>query len=120
MGWVLRTAGARRGCRRPQAGGIEQEDEPRSTPRPILFGNFSLGGVLLAYGDAPATRRAAGINIVPRSVGDGIQTHLEELLAADRIRPVVGREAPAADLPEELERMERRETMGRTVLHWDT
>lgn len=100
------------------ASGIEQEDRPGPNPRPLLFGNFSLGGVLLSYGDAEATRRATGFNIVPRSVGDQIQAHLESLLAEGRIRPIVGREAPCGDLPQELERMERRETMGRTILRW--
>ena len=39
-------------------------------------------------------------------------------LEAGRIRPIVGREADVADLPQELERMERRETMGRTIIRW--
>jgi NADPH2:quinone reductase len=98
--------------------GIEAEDRPGPTARPLMFGNFSMGGVLLSYGDAEATRRAAGFNILPRALGDKIQAHLESLLAEGRIRPIVGREAPSADLPQELERMERRETMGRTIIRW--
>lgn len=101
------------------ASGIEKEDEASSmTFRPLLFGNFSLGGVLLSYGDAEATRKAAGINIVPRRVGDAVQARLETLLCEGRIRPIVGREASYAELPQELERMERRETMGRTIIRW--
>jgi len=101
------------------ASGIEKEDEASSmTFRPLLFGNFSLGGVLLSYGDAEATRKAAGINIVPRRVGDAVQARLETLLSEGRIRPIVGREASYAELPQELERMERRETMGRTIIRW--
>lgn len=100
------------------ASGIEQEDEPSRTPRPLLFGNFFLGGVLLSYGDAEAARAATGFNIVPRRLGDALHARLGELLEAGRIRPIVGRQAPCTELPRELERMERRETMGRTILTW--
>ena len=47
-----------------------------------------------------------------------IQAHLAELLAEGKIRPFVGRSVSFRELPYELERMERRETMGRTVLDW--
>lgn len=99
------------------SGGIEAEDEAGLVPRPLLFANASVVGVMLAYApeDAP---QLAGLGLLPRSVGEGVQTRLVELLEAGAIRPVVGRTAPAEALPQELERMERRETMGRTVLEW--
>ena len=98
------------------ASGIDAEDEAGLVPRPILFGNFSVGGVLLAYGDPnPGVR---GLHFVPRERGEAIHARLCALLDEGAIRPVVGRTAPASALPEELERMERRETMGRTVLDW--
>lgn len=99
------------------AGGIEAEDEAGLLPRPILFGNFSVGGVLMAYGDS-AHLRGSGIHFVPRATAERMQAHLVELLEAGRIRPRVGRAVSYCALPEELERMERRETMGRTVLDW--
>jgi NADPH2:quinone reductase len=100
------------------SGGIEAEDQGIA-PRPVVFGNFSLLGVMLAYVDDPVpVKRATGWNLYPRSAGERVHAHLLELLAAGRIRPVVGRTGSYHDLPAELERMEARETVGRTVLRW--
>ena len=99
------------------SGGIDAEDEAGLVPRSLVFGNFSVCGVLLAYGD-PNAFGLGGIHLVPRETGERIHARLLELQAEDRIRPVVGRAAPASALPVELARMERRETMGRTVLDW--
>jgi NADPH2:quinone reductase len=96
------------------SGGIEAEDEAGLLPRPILFGNFSVGGVLLAYGDLSAP----GLNLVPRSTGEAIHARLLDLHREGRIHSVVGRVAPYTELPAELERMERRDTRGRTILDW--
>jgi NADPH2:quinone reductase len=100
------------------SGGIEAEDAG-IVPRPVVFGNLSLVGVMLAYARDPAPmKRAAGMNLFPRSTGERVHARLLELLAAGRIRPVVGRSASYRDLPAELERMEARQTVGRTVLRW--
>lgn len=98
------------------SGGIEAEDQPLPTPRPLLFGNFSLGGVMLAYTNGPA--KLGGVNLLPRSVGERAQAGLEALLAAGRIHPIVGRTASYRELPAELERLESRATIGRSVLVW--
>jgi NADPH2:quinone reductase len=100
------------------SGGIEAEDASWLQPRPIMFGNFSLAGVLMAYGD-PDAYGLIGIHVVPRERGEAIHDALLALHAKGQIRPIVGRRASFADLPQELERMERRETMGRTILDWD-
>ena len=99
------------------SGGIEAEDEAGLLPRPIIFGNFSVAGVLMTYGD-PDLFGLVGIHVVPRARGEEIHEELVSRLAEGQIRPVVGRNAPYSALPFELERMERRETMGRTVLDW--
>lgn len=99
------------------SGGIAAEDEAGLLPRPIIFGNISLSGVLMSYGD-PDLFAAAGIHMIPRAVGESTHAFLVDLMAEGRIRPIVGRTAPFDALPEELERMERRETMGRTILEW--
>jgi NADPH2:quinone reductase len=99
------------------SGGIEAEDAGL-TPRPIVFGNFDYMGVLMAYGDAAAVKRAAGINIAPREVGERIQARLESLFEAGRIRPVVGQRLPFEELPVALELLASRETTGRVVLSW--
>lgn len=99
------------------SGGIQAEDEAGLVPRSIIFGNFSVAGALMSYGD-PNAFGLAGIHMIPRATGEAIQARLIELLEAGEIRPVVGRRASYDELPTELERMERRETMGRTILEW--
>ena len=100
------------------SGGIEAEDTG-IVPRPVLFGNLSLVGVMLAYvSDPRSVKRATGFNLFPRSTGERVHAHLLELLAQGRIRPLVGRTAPYSELPAELERMESRQTIGRTILRW--
>jgi len=100
------------------SGGIEAEDEG-IVPRPLLFGNFDLVGVMLAYVADPAMAREwTGFNLFSRADGEAVQAHLVELLDAGRIRTVVGRIAPAEDLPVELQRLADRRTTGRTVLRW--
>src|SRR5262245_28172559 len=96
------------------SGGIEAEDQPLPTPRPLLFGNFSLGGVMLAYTSGPT--KHGGVNLLPRTLGERAEAELEALLAAGRIRPIIGRTAPHRELPAELERLEWRATSGRSVL----
>ena len=98
------------------SGGIEAEDQAALTPRPILFGNFSIGGVLLAYTNGAT--KLGPVNLLPRALGDAIQTELLRLLGERRIRPIVGRVAPWTELPAELERLESRATIGRSVLEW--
>jgi NADPH2:quinone reductase len=99
------------------SGGIAAEDEGIA-PRPIVFGNFDYMGVLMAYGDALAVKRVAGINIIPRAVGERVQARLDGLFAEGRIRPVIGERLPFEQLPAALERHEARQTIGRSVLSW--
>ena len=100
------------------SGGIEAEDDGIA-PRPLLFGNFDLVGVMLAYvGDPSLAKQFTGFNLFSRADGEAVQAHLVELLGEGRIRPVVGRTAPAEDLPDELQRLADRQTSGRTVLRW--
>jgi NADPH2:quinone reductase len=102
------------------SGGIAAEDAG-IVPRPVVFGNFDLCGVMLSYrSDPTASLGATGFNPFSRADGEQVHAHLVELLDTGRIRPVVGRTAPWSDLPRELARMARRETMGRTVLDWGT
>jgi NADPH2:quinone reductase len=98
------------------SGGIEAEDQPALTPRSVLFGNFSLGGVMLAYHAGPT--KLGAMNLLPRSLGEAIHAELLERLSAGVIRPIVGRVASWCELPAELERLEARTTIGRSVLDW--
>ncbi len=100
------------------SGDIGAEDRALLTPRPILFGNFSVCGVMLAYREGAT--KFGGMNLLPRTLGDEVQHDLLRLLDAGRIRPVVGRSASHRELPAELERLEARITTGRSVLDWRT
>jgi NADPH2:quinone reductase len=103
------------------ASGIEQEDQATITPRPLLYGNFSVCGVCHVYVDDPVTfRRLTGLNFTAKA--DGLRTHatILRLLEQGKIRPVIGRELPFEDIPSALEAMARRETTGRLVVHLPT
>ncbi len=99
------------------SGGIEVEDEAALVPRPLIFSNASIAGVLLAYVPDEMPSRA-GLGLLPRSVGERVQAELVALLEAGRIRPIVQCASSFSELPRELEEMERRKTMGRRVITW--
>jgi NADPH2:quinone reductase len=98
------------------AGGIEAEEIPIVNGRTLCFGNFSLVGVILAYSDPALLPPGSGFNPTPPHVGKEVHAHLVELLRDGRIRPVVGRVVPFEQLPDALEEMEARVTMGRIVV----
>ncbi len=99
------------------ASGIEAEDAPGMTPRPWLFANASLLGVCLAYVEDPvAFRRATGFNFPSRADGARIHERVLDLLRLEEVRPVIGRRVRFAELPAAFDAIERRETVGRTVV----
>lgn len=99
------------------AGGIEAEDQAGIMPRPLCFGNISVAGVLLAYTSHPEqTRAATGFNVTPRTIGDDVHRRVVELLDRGAIHPVIGRRVPFEELPNALDAMENRDTVGRVVV----
>lgn len=99
------------------ASGIEAEEIATVTPRQLCFGNFSVGGVMLSYTSHPGPVRAAtNFNVTSRATGEAVHTRLLALLDAGKIAPVIGDVVAFADLPAALDRMERRETIGRIVV----
>jgi NADPH2:quinone reductase len=98
------------------SGDIGAEDRPLLTPRPLVFGNFSVAGVMLAYRDGAT--KLGGMNLLPRALGEHVQRELVALLDAGSVRPIVGRVASYRELPTELERLAARATIGRSVLDW--
>ena len=99
------------------ASGIEAEDESTLTVRPILFGNCSIVGVCHAYVADPLTfKKATGFNFPSHASGVELHERVLGLVRAGKVRPVVGRTLPFERLPEGLVAMERRETVGRTVV----
>jgi len=82
-----------------------------------MFGNVSVLGVLLGYSSDPSVVRAAtGFNLVPRSVGERIHPALIDLLERGEIHPVIGNRVPFENLPAALDEMDRRATIGRTIV----
>jgi NADPH:quinone reductase len=97
------------------ASGIEAEDEG-IVPRPVLFGNFSLYGVCHAYVDDPAALKTmTGYNFPSHADGERTHAQILELVRNGSVRPVVGREVAFDDLPQALQAMADRQTMGRNV-----
>jgi NADPH2:quinone reductase len=98
------------------ASGIESEDEGM-VPRPILFGNFSLVGVCLAYVDDPlAVKAAVGSNFLSRADALALHDQVLGLVTAGDVKPVVGLDVPFEELPQALDAMEQRRTVGRIVV----
>ncbi len=98
------------------ASGIEQEDEGL-VPRPVLFGNFSLVGVCHAYVDDPVVfKQLSGFNFPAHHDGERLHAELLDLFASGRLRPIVGQNVPFDELPTALDAMERRRTVGRSVV----
>ena len=95
---------------------IANDGAPLS-PQPAIYGNFSLCGVCLAYTNDPlAHRMMTGLNFPARSDGLAAHKQILDLMRAGKVRTVVTGTVPFDELPEAMERQERRETMGRTVV----
>ncbi len=98
------------------AAGIEAEDEG-IIPRPVLFGNFSLYGVCLAYVDDPLGLKAlSGYNFPSHTDGTRIHASVLDLIAHGHVRPIVGRQDSFSALPNALQSMADRQTVGRNVV----
>ncbi len=84
--------------------------------RKLSMANMTVMGVLLAYLDTPRDFRRFGINGFPPEVGQRVHEHLLELVAAGRIRPVVGRTISLDEVGAALDDHAARRTSGRTVV----
>lgn len=96
-------------------------DDPQSglTGRPlrkVSMGNISVLGVILGYGELPVDFRRFGLNMWPAEVGREVHTALSDLIAAERIRPVIGRTIHMNQVAAALDDHENRRTSGRTVV----
>ena len=93
-------------------------DERFLVPRRIMLGNFHLSGVLMAYGTEDTTemiKTSMGWNFPPSTLGDSIMREVVALVEQGRLRAVIGESVGFEELPAALERMARRQSMGRTV-----
>jgi NADPH2:quinone reductase len=99
------------------AGGIEAEDQTTIAPRPLLFGNVSMCGVCHAYvDDKVAFRRQTGFNFPSHADGTALHAKVLDLLRRGAIRPIVGQRLPFAELPRAFDSIERRDSVGRSVV----
>jgi len=97
------------------ASGIEAEDVG-IVPRPVLFGNFSLYGVCLAYADHPeALKEISGYNFPSHADGERIHARILDRIRDGAVRPVVGRQVAFEALPSALQSMAERRSVGRNV-----
>lgn len=97
---------------------IQLEDGNYLTPRAIAYGNFDLCGVCLVYVTDPVgTRRTLGFNWPSRSDGQAAHVRILEMMRTGVITPFIAEDLTFEQIPEALERMERRETVGRLVAH---
>ncbi len=107
--------------------GIEQEDERPVLLRQLIFGNFSMVGVLMTYVEDRVLESASDVsgvaypqvnfNMPSRALGEEIHARILDLLARKRIRPIVGLEVGFEELPQAIDRFDRRETWGRVIVH---
>jgi NADPH2:quinone reductase len=84
--------------------------------RKISIGNFSVLGVMLAYGTAVGPIRRMGMNLYPPETGAKVHAALCELLARGKIRALVGRRVAMSAVAAALEDHLARRTQGRTVV----
>ena len=97
------------------ASGIESEERPLPI-QPSIYGNFDLVGICFAYVDSPRPARPFGMNFLSTAQGVDIWSRILHLTRAGTIRAVVGHQIAFDDVPVGLEALERRETIGRTVV----
>lgn len=99
------------------ASGIEAEDDSKLTPRPWLFGNFSFCGVCHAYvDDSLEFKRQTGLNFPSHADGVALHARILDLLGEGRVRPVIGQRVSFEKLPSAFATIERRESVGRSVV----
>jgi NADPH2:quinone reductase len=94
-------------------------DEKFIVPRRIALGNFKLCGVLLAYQPPEALeflKTGMGWNFAPDALGERIMSDIVELVAAGKVKAVVGQVVDFEDVPAAITAMADRQTIGRTVI----
>lgn len=84
--------------------------------RKVSIGNFSVLGVMLAYGTAVGPMRRMGMNLYPPATAAAVHAALRGLLAQGKIRPALSRRIAMGEVAAVLEEHLARRTFGRTVV----
>ena len=94
-------------------------DEKFIVPRRVALGNIKLCGVLLAYSDEATgafLKEMMGWNFPSRALGASIFEHVLALYRSGVVKPVIGQAVPFEGLPNAMEAMANRQTVGRTIV----
>jgi NADPH2:quinone reductase len=97
----------------------EVADEPFVVPRRIALANIKLCGVLLNYaGDdmIDLLKTAMGWNVAPTALGERIMADIVERVRRGAVKPVVGSVVAFEELPELIDAMANRRTVGRAIV----
>jgi NADPH2:quinone reductase len=97
-------------------------DEKLVVPRRVALGNFKLCGVLLAYAQddmARMLKQGMGWSFASSELGAQIMRAVVELVLAKRVRPVIGKVVAFQALPQAMQDMADRRTVGRTIVEVD-
>jgi NADPH2:quinone reductase len=97
-------------------------DEPFLVPRRLMLSNMKLCGVMLSYAEpamAGLVKTAMGWNFPPAALGRQIMAEVIGLVESGAVKPVIGSVIGFDEIPAAIEAMERRETIGRTIVMMD-
>lgn len=94
-------------------------DEKFYVPRRLAMANVSLCCIMLYYAEEPMLtemKDAAGLNFVPTEVGRELHAKLVEMVEQGKVAPVVGEVIDFEDVPQAMEDLQSRKTLGRTIV----
>lgn len=94
-------------------------DEKFFVPRRLAMSNCSLCSVMLFYAEGPmiaAMKDGLGWNFVPTQIGREINENIIEMVKQGKIEPVVGQVVEFEDVPQAMEDLLNRKTLGRTIV----
>ncbi len=94
-------------------------DEKFLVPRQVIMGNFKLCGVLLNYQSEDMIgliKQGMGWNVAPRELGEMATADIVELVNSGVVRAVVGSTPGFDALPQAIEAMGARGTVGRVIV----
>lgn len=93
-------------------------DEKFYVPRRLSMANVSLCCAMLYYADEPllTAMKDAGLNFVPTSVGRELNASIIAMVEQGKIKPVVGKVIDFEDVPQGMEDLMNRKTLGRTIV----
>ncbi|CAA0081951.1 2-haloacrylate reductase [Halioglobus japonicus] len=94
-------------------------DEKFYVPRRLAMANVSLCCIMLYYAEEPmltAMKDGAGLNFVPTKIGRELHAKLVEMVEQGALVPVVGEVINFEDVPQGLDDLLHRKTLGRTIV----